>query len=445
MNETMTLAAYAAQLRYEDIPSHVLQCARHSICDTLGAMIFGFGLPWSQMINDYALSFGSGGRSRILGPGGRLVQPPMAALVNGASAHAFELDGAAKPSSGAHPGATIFPAALAIAQDRALSGKALVTAFVAATEVLLRIGAATGKSNERRGFHGPSTTGSFAAAVGVGHLIGFDAARMANTLGIAASLSCGLVQFARSGTGGMVKRLHFGRANESGVLAACLAERGFEGPRDVLEGELGFLRAFCDKFDTEKLTAGLGDEFLTPRIYMKRYACHGTCQAPLQGLEDLRGRRTLHADDIEWIEIHGVREMVERHDIRRPTDPMAAQYSVPFSIALSFFRDPKDPRSFDASAIGDRNILNLCQRIGLFEDDEVGKSGVLIKVGLKRGETLIERVTRVKATPAWPATRDDVHEKFSLLTSSCNRATMDETFERLQTIEDEHDLEWLAI
>ena len=320
MNETMTLAAYAAQLRYEDIPSHVLHCVRHSICDTLGAMIFGFGLPWSQMINDYALSFGSGGRSRILGPGGQLVQPPMAALVNGALAHAFELDGAAKPSSGAHPGATILPAALAIAQERGMGGKALVTAFVAATEILLRIGAATGKSNERRGFHGPSTTGPFAAAVSVGHLLGFDAARMANTLGIAASLSCGLVQFARSGTGGMVKRLHFGRANESGVLAACLAERGFEGPRDVLEGELGFLRAFCDTFDTEKLTQGLGEEFLTPRIYMKRYACHGTCQAPLQGLEDLRGRHAIAAADIEWIEICGVREMVDRHDIRRPAE-----------------------------------------------------------------------------------------------------------------------------
>ena len=72
---------------------------------------------------------------------------------------------------------------------------------------------------------------------------------MTNALGIAASLSGGLVQFSRSGTGGMVKRLHFGRANESGVLAANLAERGFTGPHDILEGEFGFLRVFCDEFD----------------------------------------------------------------------------------------------------------------------------------------------------------------------------------------------------
>ena len=124
---------------------------------------------------------------------------------------------------------------------------------------------------------------------------------------------------------------------------------------------------------------------------------------------------------------------------------MIGQYSVPFSAALSFFRDPKDPRSFDESAIGDENILELSRRIRLFEDREAGKAGALIKVRLKRGETLVERVTRIKATPAWPATREDVYEKFSLLTSLCDKVTMDETFDRLQAIEDERNFDWLAI
>ena len=136
MNETATLAKYAANLRYEDIPKEVLDRVRNTICDGVGAIIFGFGLPWSQMIVDYATTYGPGGKSRILGPGGSLVQPAMAALANGALAHAFELDGAAKPSAGTHPCATIFPAALAIAQERGFGGRDLITAFVAATEVM---------------------------------------------------------------------------------------------------------------------------------------------------------------------------------------------------------------------------------------------------------------------------------------------------------------------
>jgi len=131
MGETITLAKYAADLRYDDIPAKVLERAKNTICDMVGAAIFGYGLPWSRIIVDYATTYGQGGRSRILGPGGSLVQPPMAAFANGALAHAFELDGSTKPSVGVHPCATIFPAQLAVAQERGLGGRDLITAFVA--------------------------------------------------------------------------------------------------------------------------------------------------------------------------------------------------------------------------------------------------------------------------------------------------------------------------
>jgi 2-methylcitrate dehydratase PrpD len=445
VNETATLAKYAANLRYEDIPQAALERARNTICDTVGAIVFGYELPWSQMIVDYATTYGSGGQSRILGAGGSLVQPPMAALANGALAHAFELDGAAKPSAGTHPGATIFPALLALAQERGFAGRDLITAFVAATEVMLRIGAATKKSNEHRGFHAPATTGPFGAAVGVGRLLGFDEARMTNALGIAGSLSCGLVQFSRSGTGGMVKRLHFGRASEGGVLAANLAERGFTGPHDILEGEFGFLRVFCDEFDMAKLTAGLGETFMTMNIYMKRFACHGTGQAPLQALQELQVKHQFDAADVERIDVGGPPNMVDRHNILAPKDPMLAQYSVPFAVALGFFRDPKDPRSFDDAAVADRGILDLCRRVHLHRDDSVGGSGASVAIALRDGTVLEERVTKVKGTPALPPTSADVYEKFTLLTRHCVSKKTDEIFERLQAMEAETGFDWLAV
>jgi 2-methylcitrate dehydratase PrpD len=447
MNETATLAKYAANLRYEDIPKEVLGRARNTICDTVGATVFGYGLPWSQMIVDYATTYGQGGRSRILGPGAGLVQPQMAALANGAMAHAFELDGSTKPSVGVHPCATIFPAALAIAQERGFGGRDLITAFVAATEVILRIGSATKHSNEIRGFHAPGTTGPFGAAVGVGKLLGFDAAKMTNALGIAASLSCGLVQFSRSGTGGMVKRLHFGRANESGVLAAGLAERGFTGPHDIIEGEFGFLRVFCDEFDQTQLTAGLGEKYLTMTIYMKRFACHGAAQGQLQALQDLQAEHRFSADDVASIDVAGHHEMLDRHNIPEPKDPMIAQYSVPFSIALAFFRDPKDPRSFDQSAVNDPKIMALCKRVRLHREEGAGHMtpGASVTLKLNDGRILKKRVVYFKGTPQSPADRNDVYEKFSLLTRDCPRPRMDEIFERLQNIERETGFEWLKV
>ena len=143
------------------------------------------------------------------------MQAPAAALANGALAHAFELDSLTRPGAGAHPGATVLPPALAVAQQGARGGKDLIAAFVAGNEVMIRIGRATGHTNEARGFHAPGTTGPFGAAVACGHLLGLDAAAMTNAIGIAGSLAGGLLEFAR-GDGGIVKRLHLGRASEAG-------------------------------------------------------------------------------------------------------------------------------------------------------------------------------------------------------------------------------------
>src|SRR3954452_6887777 len=287
--ETVELARYAAALRYEDLPAEVVACAKDAIIDTVAACICGSGLPWSRIIIDYAERTGPGGASRILGKGSA-VQPPAAALANGALAHAFELDSLTRPGAGAHPGATVLPPALAVAQQPGMkaSGRDLIAAFVAGNEVMIRIGRATGHTNEARGFHAPGTTGPFGAAVASGHLLGLDARQMTNAIGIAGSLAGGLLEFAR-GDGGTVKRLHLGRASEAGVLAASLASSGFAGPRTVIEGEFGFLRVFCTEFDEAELTTGLGRDYVTLSTVLKRYPVHATAHAAVRAVRDLQG------------------------------------------------------------------------------------------------------------------------------------------------------------
>src|SRR5262245_13714725 len=212
--ETAQLAEYAASLRYADIPGDVVKRAKQCIADTIATIIFGYDLSWSRIVVAFAQRYGTGGKSRILGLAGAHVHPPAAALANGALAHAFEMDNLTWPSTGVHPGATLLASGLAVAQERGIGGRELIAAFVAGAEVMIRIGRATHHSNEGRGFHAPGTTGPFGAAIACGKLMDFDAERMCNALGIAGSLSCGLMEFARSGTGAMVKRLHLGRGRE---------------------------------------------------------------------------------------------------------------------------------------------------------------------------------------------------------------------------------------
>jgi 2-methylcitrate dehydratase PrpD len=434
--ETVRLAEYAAALRYEDLPPEVVRRAKECIADTVAAAICGASLPWSRIVIRYAERTGPSGRSHILGSAGPAVQAPAAALANGALAHAFELDSLTRPGAGAHPGATVLPPALAVAQECGADGRALIAAFVAGNEVMIRIGRATGHTNEVRGFHAPGTTGPFGAAVAAGHLLRLGPAAMTNALGIAGSLASGLLEFAR-GDGGMVKRLHLGRASEAGVLAASLAADGFEGPRTVLEGEFGFLKVFCTEWDEAELTRGLGEQFLVSTTVLKRYPCHATAHAAVRAVRNLQAAHGFRGADIEVITVTGTKRMIERHNILEPADLMLAQYSIPFCVALAVRREARDPESWDETVLGDPQIRALCRRVCLVPGEEHGRS--IVTVALADGRRLEGSAESGMLEPG------ELEDKFLRLT----RAALGETgaralFERLQRLEDEADLGWLA-
>ena len=445
-NETTRLAEYAAALRYDDIPADVVQRAKDCIVDTIASIVFGARLPWSRIVVGYAERTGAGGRSRILGPGGALVQAPAAALANGALAHAFEMDNLTWPSTGVHPGATLLSSALAVAQDRGIGGRALIAAFVAGAEVMIRIGRASLHSNERRGFHAPGTTGPFGAAVACGHVMSFDAERMRNALGVAGSLACGLLEFARSGTGAMVKRLHLGRAAESGVLAASLAGDGFSGPASVLEGEAGFLRVYCDAFDAGELARALGQDYATRSIMLKRFPCHITAHTSVQGIVELREEHGFAGADVTSIAIAGNDRMATINNFVAPPDLMMAQYSIPFCVALAHVRDPRDPASFDEQALHDPQIRSLSERVIVtVADDRPTPLAATVTVTLRDGRVLTREMTGFKGTPAQPLDQVELRDKFLLLTQHRRHQDMMRMFERLQGLENETNLDWIAV
>src|ERR1700751_2040690 len=419
-HETVRLAEYAAALRYEDLPASVVQQAKDCIIDTVAAGICGSAMPWSRIVIDYAERTGPGGKCRIFGRGSA-VQAPAAALANGALAHAFELASLTRPGAGAHPGATVLPPALAVAQQEGADGRALIAAFVAGNEVMIRIGRATKHSNESRGFHAPGTTGPFGAAIACGRLMGFDSERMRNALGIAGSLACGLLEFARAGTGAMVKRLHLGRAAESGVLAANLADTGFTGPASVLEGEFGFLPVFCgSEFDLHELTDGLGDSYASRSIMLKRFPCHITAHTSVQAILDLRSGHGYAAVDVAAIHIAGNDKMARVNNIPSPADVMMAQYLIPFCVALAHVRDPRDPRAFDEAALRDPQIRALAERVTItIAKERPTPLAALVTVKLKDGRVLTRCVAGFKGTPAQPLDRGELREKFLLLTRHC--------------------------
>ncbi|HEX4172116.1 MAG TPA: MmgE/PrpD family protein, partial [Acetobacteraceae bacterium] len=313
-------------------------------------------------------------------------------------------------------------------------------------EVMYRIGRATKHSNERRGFHAPGTTGPFGAAVAAGKLLKLDAAGMTNALGIAGSLACGLMEFARSGTGAMVKRLHLGRAAESGVLAASLAAEGFTGPSSVIEGDAGFLKVFCTEWDVSDLTRGLGYEFATRNLCLKRFPVHMTAHTTVQAIIELQAEHGFVGADVDRVTVAGSERMATINNIPEPTDIMMAQYSIPFCVALALFRDPRDPASYDQSALADADIRGMCRRVEVTvvgpPPRTPGASAVTIR--LRDGRLLAREVDEFDGTPARPLSRAALREKFMTLMRASGAGEAVDAFDRLQNLEDEADLGWIG-
>jgi 2-methylcitrate dehydratase PrpD len=426
-----TLAEFAVGLTYEEIPAEVIERAKDCVIDTVAACAFGAELPWTKTVIDYARRNSAPGECSVLGTPIK-VRAPFACLTNGASAHAFELDALCEPSVGIHPSAALAVPALAVSQGRGKSGKDFLAAVVAGYEALYRIGDAARHSIEKVGFHSPGVVGVYGTAAVVGRLFGVDAKQMANAFGIAGSMSSGLMEFSR--TGGMVKRLHLGRAAEGGFMAAILARDGYTGPAGVFEGTFGYLNVYCREADGTRLIKDLGSTWHVMKTKIKRYACHATAQVPVTLALELKARHELTGDDVGRISIAANEKTVSQHAINEPGDMTMMQYSVPFSVALALYQDPTDPRIFSEANLNDPKIRALAKSAQvelLRKSSGHVSSACRVTLQLKNGKEVSAEGHDFKGTPTMPLTRGELLAKYLKLTAHRDPAKAERLFAQL--------------
>jgi 2-methylcitrate dehydratase PrpD len=211
----------------------------------------------------------------------------------------------------------------------------------------------------------------------------------------------------------------------------------------VLEGEFGFLKVFCTKWDEALLTRGLGEEFLVSTTVLKRYPCHATAHAAVKAVRDLQAEHGFRGPEVEAITVTGTERMVDRHNILEPADLMLAQYSIPFCVALALHREARNPESFDETALRDPQIRALCRRVRLVPEPEpeVGHAGMgsTVMIALADGRHLEGRAENGMLEPG------ELDDKFLRLTRrALGEPGAAALYERLQHLEDEENLLWLA-
>lgn len=263
------LGDFVGSLTFADLPGDVVEKTKLHVLDTLGVALASHGMKFSEIVQDVAKSLGGPAESTAIGSGVRL-PAHNASLVNGTMAHGRDFDDMHREGS-IHLSSLAVPAALAVSEASGESGKSAIVGIVAGYEVGARIGNAACGKLLVSGWHPTGVLGAFVSAVVAGKMQGFTAAQIATAIGIAGSQSSGSAQWIEEGS--WTKRMHPGWASHSGIIAAKLAQKGFNAPKKIFEGGKGIYRSYLREGDfvLDKIAEGLGDKWETREICFKIY------------------------------------------------------------------------------------------------------------------------------------------------------------------------------
>ena len=419
---TRAIAQFIAQLRYEDIPDEVITRIKLLILDALGCALYGSGLEWSRILCTALVQLDATKACRVWGTSERL-SAPHAALINGSLVQSFELDDVHRQGV-LHVGAVTLPPLLAVTELRPdISGPDFLRAAVAGYEIGPRVGKCMGPQHIGQGWHSGATVGVFSAVSGAAAALRLTAEQAVHALGIAGTQASGLMA---AQYGAMVKRMHAGRAAQSGLYGALLAEAGYTGIVDVFESPYGgFCTTFSrsnDRFNLDELSWELGRQWETLRISLKFYSCVGSNHTTLDAIRMLQAKTPFSADDVASIVVHGSQVTVEH--VGWPYQPrglVSAQLNLPFCVATLLLEGDAFVDQFTDAAVDDGRRIALSKRVSVVHDPSITERGsnyrhmVRVEVHLKNGTNLEQIVEAPRGSEMSFASEADIVQKFKKL------------------------------
>jgi len=321
----------------------------------------------------------------VFGQASRL-DPMAAAFVNAVAGNLLDFDDTHLRTV-IHPAAPVVPVAFALAEQRGLSGAAVLEAVLLGGEVACRVGNMVSPGHYDRGWHITSTCGAFGAAAAAAKLLGLDAGRTAHALGIAASEAAGIVENLPSAA----KNVSVGNAARHGILAALFAARGWEAAPRALEGPLGWARAAGDVPDVEAVTNGLGHDWEIARNTFKPYPAGIVFHAVIDAALSLRPAIPA-IDAIREVEVAGDALLLARGD-RPVATARDARVSIHHCAALGLLRGSAGVADFEAPAVADPALAALRAKVLARRDDTLPRGAARVRVTLTDGQVQEALVT----------------------------------------------------
>jgi aconitate decarboxylase len=404
-------ARHVLGTRYEDLPEDAVLQAKTFILDTIGVGIAGSSAAWADELAQVSGGWGEGANACVWGRSQR-VPAATAAFLNGFQAHCQEYD-CVHEKAVLHPMATLLPAAIAYAERMgSICGRELIAAVVVGIDVAASLGVA---AREGLRFFRPATAGGFGATAAIARLARFDLDTLCNAFGIQYGQTSGTMQAHVEGSPVLAMQIGF---NGRAALQSCdIAAAGLPGPRDVFEGQFGYMRLYEGSWDLQPTWDNLGRTWLVSELSHKPYPAGRATHAGIEAIMALRGERPFAADDVVAMNVIGpplVKRLCGRPDIASP-DANYARLCMPFIAAKVLLHGGIDLAHYRGAELTDPVAHELAKRIVVLSDGNSDSNALVpqeIVVTLKDATVLRWHCPIMLANPARRLTCEQQLAKF---------------------------------
>ncbi len=385
MGATETISKWIVNTTYEDIPPDAIRVANESCFDLLGVILAGSTEPVGEIIQQYVTDLGGAPVATVLASGLRSSQQN-AALANGTMGHALDYDDF---GGFGHPTVAIFPALLALSETTGASGKDLIEAYVIGCEIGMAIQHTTKYNQMQKGFHSTAVIGRLASAAACAKLLKLDEKQTITALGIAGSMSSGLIH----NFGTMTKPLHAGLTCRDGVMAAQLAQRGLSSGDQIIEHPFGFAATVIGEgtYDLDEMAENLGKPYrIQDALIIKKYPCCGGNHAMLDSLFSLMREHNFTYEDVASAEVdQSYYSVVMLY--QEPEDSLKGKFSAKYNVAAALIDGEIGIETFRDQKIADETVQETMGKVRtrVLAKSEEGATdflkGLPIKITLKDG------------------------------------------------------------
>ena len=413
MNQNITDIFIDNLIRFskQSFSSEAILHAKKCVLDYIGVTLAG--AKEYKREDDLLLGtwLGQKGISTVIGRNEK-VSSSAAALINGISSHAVELDDGQRFGN-IHPGAPVISALLSIGEIYGLAFKDLWVGVLTGYECVLRLACSIQPSHKLKGFHATGPCGTLGAAMGVAAMLNYDRSQFKSTLSTACTSASGILEMIEGDT--QLMPYNAGHAALNGVVSASIGKAGFKCPADALGGNRGFLNCFSTGANLDLLVDFSGKPYYQTN-YFKLYAACGHCHSGIDAALKMRSQDLFSIEDIESIGVETYKLAIQGHDHNVIDGVNSAKMSIPYSVAVALLKGTAGLSEYNEDAIKDENIIKLTSKVTVKENESITKLAPAKRISIVTVNThnskFSERVDFPKGQPENPLSLDEIIYKY---------------------------------